>query len=147
MPTYTLNYSNLILSNKIKKKIALEITNIHKKNTGANTYFAQVLFNKVKKFDHFIGGKKITEKQFFLLGQIRSGRPKKIKMNLIKDLTKMLQKTSKIKKSNIWVYIIDLIPHQMIEYGEFLPISGKEKEWFNKLNKTLKDKLLKIQSK
>ena len=65
MPTYTLNYSNLILSNKIKKKIALEITNIHKKNTGANTYFAQVLFNKVKKFDHFIGGKKITEKQFF----------------------------------------------------------------------------------
>ena len=68
-------------------------------------------------------------------------------MNLIKDLTKMLQKTSKIKKSNIWVYIIDLIPHQMIEYGEFLPISGKEKEWFNKLNKTLRDKLLKIQSK
>ena len=32
----------------------------------------------------------------------------------------------------------------MIEYGEILPKSGKEKIWFNKLPKSLKVKLKKL---
>ena len=32
----------------------------------------------------------------------------------------------------------------MIEYGEVLPESGKEKAWFSKLSKKLKKKLSKI---
>ena len=47
--------------------------------TGANTYFAQVIFNKTKKNNHFMGGKKVKEPSLFLLGQIREGRPKKVK--------------------------------------------------------------------
>ena len=53
-------------------------------------------------------------------------------------------KNSKLDETQIWVYIIDLPPSQMIEYGEVLPESGKEKEWFYKLSKKLKKKLSKI---
>ena len=49
MPTYTVITSNLELDESKKKSIAEGITKIHSKITGANTYFAQVIFNETKK--------------------------------------------------------------------------------------------------
>ena len=49
MPTYTVITSNLELDESKKKSIAEGITKIHSKTTGANTYFAQVIFNETKK--------------------------------------------------------------------------------------------------
>ena len=144
MPTYTVTNSNFTLSSKQQKNLAEGITKVHNVVTGANTYFAQVIFNKTKKNNHFMGGKKIKEPSIFLLGQIRAGRPKKTKDKLISDLRDIVIKNSKLDETQIWVYIIDLPPSQMIEYGEVLPESGKEKEWFSKLSKKLKKKLSKI---
>ena len=144
MPTYTVTNSNFNLTSKDQKKLAEGITNVHNVVTGANTYFAQVIFNKTKKNNHFMGGKKIKEPSLFLLGQIRAGRPKKIKDKLISDLRDIVIKNSKLDETQVWVYIIDLPPSQMIEYGEVLPESGKEKVWFSKLSKKLKKKLSKI---
>tara|TARA_B100001093_G_scaffold480646_1_gene510706 strand:- start:1630 stop:1776 length:147 start_codon:yes stop_codon:yes gene_type:complete len=45
----------------------------------------------------------------------------------------------------VWVYIEDLLPSQMIEYGEVLPKSGKEKDWFNSLSSDLKQRLRKME--
>ena len=50
-------------------------------------------------------------------------------------------KILKLPKENIWVYLEDLEPNQMIEYGEILPRSGEEKIWFDKLSPKLKKKL------
>ena len=144
MPTYTVTNSNFNLSLKQQQKLAEGITKVHNVVTGANTYFAQVIFNKTKKNNHFMGGKKVKEPSLFLLGQIRAGRPKKIKDKLISDLRDIIIKNSKLDETQIWVYIIDLPPSQMIEYGEVLPESGKEKVWFSKLSKKLKKKLSKI---
>ncbi len=144
MPTYTVTNSNFNLTSKEQNKLAEGITKVHNVVTGANTYFAQVIFNKTKKNNHFMGGKKVKEPSIFLLGQIRAGRPKKIKDKLISDLRDIVIKNSKLDETQIWVYIIDLPPSQMIEYGEVLPESGKEKEWFSKLSKKLKKKLSKI---
>ena len=44
-------------------------------------------------------------------------------------------------KEHIWVYLEDLEPNQMIEYGEILPKSGEEKIWFENLSPELKKKL------
>ena len=44
MPTYTVTNSNFNLNSKIKREIAKDITKTHSKVTGANTYFAQVIF-------------------------------------------------------------------------------------------------------
>ena len=93
-----------------------------------------------------MGGKKVLDKQIFLQGLIRGGRTMKIKKKLITSLRNILEKKTKITRDNIWVYIIDLPPQQMIEYGEILPESGKEKIWFSGLSDKLKNKLKKIDS-
>ena len=92
-----------------------------------------------------MGGKKIKEPSLFLLGQIRAGRSKKIKDKLISDLKDILVKKSKLDETQIWVYISDLPPSQMIEYGAVLPESGKEKQWFRNLSPKLKKKLYSIE--
>ena len=141
MPTYTVTNSNFNLTSKNQKDLAQGITKVHNAVTGANTYFAQVIFNKTKKNNHFMGGKKVKEPSLFLLGQIRAGRPKKIKDRLISDLKNILVKKTKLDETQVWVYIIDLPPAQMIEYGTVLPESGKEVQWFKGLSNKLKKKL------
>ena len=145
MPTYTVTNSNFNLTSKQQKNLAEGITKVHNAVTGANTYFAQVIFNKTKKNNHFMGGKKIKEPSLFLLGQIRAGRPKKVKDKLISELKNILVKKSKLDETQVWAYIVDLPPSQMIEYGSVLPESGKEKEWFKNLPTKLKKKLLKLE--
>ena len=146
MPTYTVTNSNFNISSKQQKKLAEGITKVHNVVTGANTYFAQVIFNKTKKNNHFMGGKKVKEPSLFLLGQIRAGRSKEVKDKLISDLKRVLVKNSKLDETQVWVYINDLPPSQMIEYGAVLPESGKENEWFNSLPSKLKKKLSAIES-
>ena len=145
MPTYTVTNSNFNISSKQQKKLAEGITKVHNVVTGANTYFAQVIFNKTKKNNHFMGGKKVKEPSLFLLGQIRAGRSKEVKDKLISDLKHVLVKNSKLDETQVWVYINDLPPSQMIEYGAVLPESGKEKHWFANLPAKLKKKLAAIE--
>ena len=56
MPTYTVKYSNINLSQKQKNSIASDITNTHSKYTGSNTFFDKVIFQKNQKNAHFMGG-------------------------------------------------------------------------------------------
>jgi len=93
-----------------------------------------------------MGGKKVKEAQIFLHGQIRAGRSAKIKKKLIIDLRNVLIKKTKLDESQVWVYIVDLLPAQMIEYGSVLPESGGEDKWFNSLSVKLKNKLSKLES-
>ena len=145
MPTYTVTNSNFNLTSKQQKILAEGITKVHNVVTGANTYFAQVIFNKTKKNNHFMGGKKVKEPSIFLLGQIRAGRTKNVKDKLISELKNILVKKSKLDETQVWVYINDLPPSQMIEYGAVLPESGKESEWFKNLSSKLKKKLSNIE--
>ena len=91
-----------------------------------------------------MGGKIIKDKQIFLQGQIRAGRTTKIKNKLIITLRDSIIKNAGIQRDNVWVYLLDLTPEQMIEYGEVLPKSGNEISWFNSLSKKLQKKLKKI---
>ena len=145
MPTYTVTSSNFHLTLKQQKNLAEGITKVHNVVTGANTYFAQVIFNKTKKNNHFMGGKKVKEPSIFLLGQIRAGRTKNVKDKLISELKNILVKKSKLDETQVWVYINDLPPSQMIEYGAVLPESGKESEWFKNLSSKLRKKLSNIE--
>ena len=147
MPTYTVKYSNFNLSQKQKNSIADDISNTHSKYTGANTFFAQVIFQKNEKNAHFMGGKLVKTKEIFLNGQIRGGRTLKVKKKLILGLRKILIKNTKLPSDFVWVYLEDLLPDQMIEYGEVLPKSGKEKKWFNSLKPSLKKRLKKLEKR
>ena len=145
MPTYTIKYSNFNLSQKQKNSLANDITVTHCKFTGANTFFAQVIFQKNEKKSHFMGGKLVKTKEIFLNGQIRAGRTSKVKKQLILGLKKILIKKTNLRSDFVWVYLEDLLPDQMIEYGEVLPKSGQEKKWFNSLSPSLRKRLKKME--
>ena len=147
MPTYTVKYSNFNLSQKQKNSIADDISNTHSKYTGANTFFAQVIFQKNEKNSHFMASKLVKTKEIFLNGQIRAGRTLKVKKKLILGLRKILIKNTKLRSDSVWVYLVDLLPDQMIEYGEVLPKSGKEKKWFNSLKPSLRKRLKKLEKR
>ena len=145
MPTYTVKYSNFKLSSKQKKLIANGITKTHSKFTGANTFFAQVIFQKNENSSHFMGGKLVKNKEIFLNGQIRAGRTLVVKKKLILGLREVLTQNTKLKKDFVWVYLEDLPPEQMIEYGEILPKSGEEKKWFKSLSVSLRKRLKRLE--
>ena len=145
MPTYIVKYSNFNLSNKQKKIIAKSITYTHSNVTGADAFFAQVIFQKNQKNNHFMGGKLVKTKEIFLNGQIRAGRTSKVKKQLILGLRKILIKNTKLQSDFVWIYLEDLLPDQMIEYGEVLPKSGQEKKWFNSLSPSLRKRLKKME--
>ncbi len=147
MPTYIVKYSNINLSQKQKNSIANDISNTHSKFTGANTFFAQIIFQKNEKKAHFMGGKIVKTKEIFLNGQIRAGRTSKVKKELILGLRKILIKNTRLRSDFIWVYLEDLLPAQMIEYGEVLPKSGQEKKWFNSLTPSLRKRLKKMEKR
>ena len=94
-----------------------------------------------------MGGKAVRTKEIFLNGQIRAGRTSKIKKQLILGLRKILIKNTKLRSDFIWVYLEDLLPEQMIEYGEVLPKSGQEKKWFNSLSPDLRKRLRKMEKR
>ena len=56
-------------------------------------------------------------------------------------MRKILIEKTRLKKDYIWIYIEELSPNQMIEYGEILPKSGKEKKWFKSLSPKLRKRL------
>jgi phenylpyruvate tautomerase PptA (4-oxalocrotonate tautomerase family) len=141
MPTYTVTHSNIQLSPSQMEQIANAITEAHHACTGANTYFAQVIFHETPAGNHFMGGKPVKDAQLFLHGQIRAGRSAELKETLILKLRDALIRDSGLLKDQIWIYITDIIPAQMMEYGEVLPESGKEAEWFAKLSAGLQNKL------
>ena len=65
MPTYTVTNSNFNLTSKQQKNLAEGITKVHNIVTGANTYFAQVIFNKIKKIIILWAEKKSKSPHYF----------------------------------------------------------------------------------
>ena len=129
MPTYSVFSVEGCLDAAKRAKIASEITRIHSKTTGAPTYFAQVIFTDVASDCYFVGGSPLEGHQVFVNGQIRAGRSAESKDQLIARITAAVAEASNLGKRNVWVYITDLIPRQMVEFGHVLPGAGDEARW------------------
>jgi len=141
MATYSIYSAGLSLNTHQKYAIAQVITKIHAQVTGAEAYFAQVIFKNLDLHDCFIGGVLLDEPHLFLNGQIRSGRSEQTKKQLLVELEIALQSVTKLADYQIWSYIDEIAPHQMIEYGQVLPAVGDDKIWFSTLPMSIQKKL------
>lgn len=141
MATYSIYYAGFSLTTHQKFTLAKAITKIHADVTGAEAYFAQVIFKELDLHDCFIGGVLLDEPHIFLNGQIRVGRGEQIKKQLLVELEIAIQSVSKLAGHQIWAYIDEISPGQMIEYGQILPPVGEDAVWFSTLPATIQKKL------
>jgi phenylpyruvate tautomerase PptA (4-oxalocrotonate tautomerase family) len=129
MPTYIVTCIEGRLSGSQKSQIAEAVTRAHGDSTGAPYYFAQVTFNDVKPGNYFLGGAPLQGDHIFVHGTIRDGRPAELKDKLLARLTSDVALASQMKPNSVWVYISELPPSQMVEFGRVLPRHGEETEW------------------
>jgi phenylpyruvate tautomerase PptA (4-oxalocrotonate tautomerase family) len=133
MPTYVCTVREGRLSPDQKSRIAEEITRIHCEVTGAPTFFAQVIFEEVKPGNYFMGGKPLIHDQIFVCGRVRAGRSVQDKMKMIKLMAEAVGEAAGVSRTGVWIYIAELPPRQMIEYGYVLPEPGEEQGWTDAL--------------
>jgi phenylpyruvate tautomerase PptA (4-oxalocrotonate tautomerase family) len=133
MPTYIVSATLGCLSADAKQRIAEDITRIHNQATGAQSFFAQVMFNEVPQGNHFVGGKPLRTEQIFVHGHIRAGRSTERKRELLEGIVDAISTTTSVAKRYIWAYLSELPPAQMIEYGHVLPEPGSEQSWLSSL--------------
>ena len=139
MPTYVCTVREGQLSPDQKSRIAAEVTRIHSEVTGAPMFFAQVIFEEVKPGNHFMGGVPLAHdqlyNQIFVYGRVRAGRSIQDKLKMIKLMAEAVGEAAGVRRTGVWIYIAELPPRQMIEYGYVLPDPGDEEVWTNALPK------------
>lgn len=133
MPTYVCTTLAGRLDAEQKAAIAREVTRIHSDVTGAPKYFAQVIFQEIAAGNYFMGGAPLAHDQIFLLGHIRAGRAAVDKTRMIKMMAAAIGEAAGIGSTGTWVYINELPPRQMIEFGHVLPEAGDEPAWTDAL--------------
>tara|TARA_B100002003_G_scaffold14166_1_gene11870 strand:- start:119 stop:550 length:432 start_codon:yes stop_codon:yes gene_type:complete len=141
MPTYTVTVANLSLSPQQKSQIAEAITAAHNAQTGAPRFFAQVLFSAASEGDHFVGGRANTVPQVYVQGLVREGRSIEIKQALMSQMLEEIAQILDITTEDVWIYLQDISPTQMIEFGRFLPAPGDEAEWEKGMTQGKRDSL------
>ena len=144
MPTYIVSSTQNLLSPEEKKKVAKEVTRAHSQATGAQGFFAQVIFSEIPSGSHFMGGVEISAKQIFVHGHIRAGRTEEQKGALLADIINSIHGVTGIEKRFLWAYISELAPNNMVEYGQVLPQPGKEAEWLESLSAADRDYMLSL---
>ncbi len=133
MPTYTVSTSAHRLTPRQKASIAHEITRIHKAVTGAQAFFAQVIFAEIAPGNHFVGGRPLQHDLIFVHGHIRAGRTPAQKQDLLTQLVAAVAHASNSPRNAVWAYLAELPPTQMAEFGHLLPEPGTEADWLRGL--------------
>ena len=105
-----------------------------------------MIFKELDIHDCFIGGVLLEDAHIFINGQIRSGRSEQIKKQLLVEIEIAVQGTTKLAGNQIWAYIAEISPSQMIEYGQILPSVGHDSAWFSTLPANIQEKLTYITS-
>jgi phenylpyruvate tautomerase PptA (4-oxalocrotonate tautomerase family) len=144
MPSYIVTCEEGRLTGLQKSQIAEAVTRAHGELTGAPYYFVRLTFNEVKPGNYFLGGTQLDCEQIFVHGTIREGRPADMKDALMARLTAGVAIASQMKPNCVWVYLSELPPNQMVEFGRVLPLHGKEAEWAAALPEAEKSRLEKI---
>ena len=143
MPTYVCSVPAGSLTISQKTGVAEAIARIHNEATGAPQFLVQVIIDENQSRDRFLGGQ-LTTNHIWIRGDIRAGRTeeqrKKLMLNIVRDVSQI----TGVNEDSIWVYLCNLEPTDMVEYGQVLPAPGDEQAWFAQLPQPLKDYLARL---
>lgn len=83
-------------------------------------------FEELEAGQHFVGGVLMADDFVFVHGQIRTGCTPEQKRALLDALVAVVTETIDIPRRAVWVYLVDLLPSNMVEFGQVLPEPGDE---------------------
>ena len=132
MPTYVCVVKAGLLNDEQKQRIASAITRLHSETTGAPTWLVQVVIDENEQRQRYLNGIP-TDHQIWIRADIRSGRTTEQRQRLMLSIIQAVNEISGVKESAMWVYLCNLAPEDMVEYGRVLPQPGQEQAWFEGL--------------
>jgi phenylpyruvate tautomerase PptA (4-oxalocrotonate tautomerase family) len=142
LPTYIVAAAASRLTTQMKQEIASRITTSHSGATGAQGFFAQVIFHEIAEGDHFLGGRPLKSDHLYVHGHIRAGRTPDQKQRLLDAIVNGIADAAATESRYVWVYLSELPPSQMVEYGKVLPSPGDEAAWLEPLSAEDREYLL-----
>jgi phenylpyruvate tautomerase PptA (4-oxalocrotonate tautomerase family) len=142
MPTYMCYLPRDRFSLDQKAQIAGAISFRHSEATGAPPYFVQVVIEGTQA-DRYLGGEQ-TSDHIWIRGDIRAGRTEDQRTGMMTKMMHDICRITGVAEENVWIYVCNLGPTDMIEYGQVLPLPGQEKAWFERLPDSLRSYLAKL---
>jgi phenylpyruvate tautomerase PptA (4-oxalocrotonate tautomerase family) len=140
MPTYVCSPAEGSVNESQKAAIAETLSRIHSEEAGAPPYFVQVVIEEKKPTDRFLGGSRVSG-QIWIRGDIRAGRTEAQRNAMMLRVMHEVAQITGVKEDDIWVYLRNLEPTDMVEYGHVLPLPGQEAAWYDRLPKPLQEYL------
>jgi phenylpyruvate tautomerase PptA (4-oxalocrotonate tautomerase family) len=132
MPTYVCSVPPKSLSDDQKDQIAAAIGRRHSEATGAPPFFVQVVIEESDTTRRYLGGQ-LSGAQIWVRGDIRAGRSESVRSILMLAIMKDVSAIAAVPEASIWVYLCNLEPTDMVEFGHMLPAPGDEQAWFEGL--------------
>jgi phenylpyruvate tautomerase PptA (4-oxalocrotonate tautomerase family) len=132
MPTYVCFVPPKSLSDDQKDQIAAAIGRRHSEATGAPPFFVQVVIQESDTTRRYLGGE-LSGTHIWVRGDIRAGRSESVRSALMLAIMKDVSAIAAVPEVSIWVYLCNLEPTDMVEFGHMLPAPGKEQAWFEGL--------------
>lgn len=137
MPTYVCSIPPNTLTDSQKSQIAAAISKRHSEATGAPSFFVQVEIEESATKFRFLGGSPANG-HVWIRADIRAGRSKDVRQQLMLNIMRDVSRIAGMREWDIWVYLCNLAPTDMVEYGHVLPELGDEAAWFDNLPGALK---------
>lgn len=131
MPTYIVAATKPV-DESAREAIATAIADTHTRVTGASRLFAQIIFISRPPDLVTVGGAAAGEDHIFVDATIRGSRPDSIVDELIVELTHAIASAADVPPKAVWLYVRELAPARMVEYGRVLPSPGAETAWLEK---------------
>jgi phenylpyruvate tautomerase PptA (4-oxalocrotonate tautomerase family) len=145
MPTYVVNSSDGTLSEELRQSVAAVITAAHSEEMRAPRYLVQVLFPSIPPASTYIGACAAPSTQVWIRADVRSGRTLEQRTSLLQRLTREVAEACRISRQDVWIYLNELEPENMVEFGSILPPPGKEPDWLGAQSEELRAHLLALE--
>jgi phenylpyruvate tautomerase PptA (4-oxalocrotonate tautomerase family) len=137
MPTYVCSIPPKTLTDAQKTQIAVAIGKCHSEATGAHPFFVQVEIDESPTKTRYLGGSPANA-HIWIRADIRAGRSDEARQKLMLSIMREVSAITGFKEQDIWIYLCNLAPIDMVEYGHVLPPPGQEQVWFENLPAELK---------
>jgi phenylpyruvate tautomerase PptA (4-oxalocrotonate tautomerase family) len=147
MPTYVCYTATGRLTADQKARVAEAITAAHSEEMAGPRYLVQVVFQDIRPGQIYIGAQPGPGGQIWVRGDVRAGRTDRQRSGLQIRIAREIGGIAACSADDLWIYINELPPVNMMEFGHLLPLPGGETHWLQALPDKLRERLARLEAR